>query len=922
MSGALFKSKVGDKARREKNLRRSTLSFDAEEDLEERQQQQPRRATAVLSTADDHRASDDGDEGNGADVVKRAAPVRSHQHRRKAGARYKGAPLADAEEQRAGRRPAVGMAVGDDYDAPSEEARSAGSAGDGMYSKEALAALRNNAIHIGASAAPSTSPPSSGAPPSTTERPVVRVTDSSDDDETMSADATAQQQRMIRRARTQRARRRAMTEISGEDFIPLTPASASASSSVPHPQVLADDDDDDDVSVQRVVSRSAIIIDDDAAPPRTFARSAVDWDGDGDEHPTLLREDDTDDVVDVTNDAREVPGEDRLLFGDDGREQRRADRQKGIQSSLLSADRSQHGEDVDSELEEWEEEQLRKGGVRFQQAPRPREPISHRDLRAGVESRAPNPGQPAISSLSYAALHSSLVSHLSTLRQTQAATVAQSSTLLARLSALRERQAALQRKAEETEEAFVFYQEMRAWMSALLAMLAEKVEDIDEAWQEMTRMRARRGEQRAERRRLYRQDEADDAKGAASSDDVREVDDFGRDLGYVREVDRERRDEVRRKVGELIQAERRRRKAAAITAEALGKDAALYVVAEQMDGWESEDEWYEEAEGTASTTAAAFASFREDVSAIMSDVDAEWRDLHVVAGHLHHWKERYPAAYHDAFIALSVPRLLAPFVRLHLMTFDILPPLSSSPSPYASPFLLSSLSWYDALSRYASSPRAGDDDPDAALVASTVRALLCPLLLAVIKDEWDVSSEREGTRLRQALEQLQTVLGSSDDKILQAWTELRAAVEDRLRREVDDAVRMGWQPGEAAKSSDEAVRRWCVRSVKLLCAVQAWVPLSQACVDIAERQALSVVAAALRVMDGIQGGDGAVTEAGWRVLQLIGDVIARYRCPGAHQPGWLVAMSVTLLQHERRDVAALQRSWQRLLPPQPRNQRI
>ena len=852
--GVAFKSK-GDKAKREKSLRKSTLSFDAEDEPSERPSPRP----SVPASHPPPHAGGDADD----DDVDSLAAMRAERQRRKE--RHSSRSKASLDAPRPLQRPVNSVTVGDDYDTRAElameddGAQGENEGGAGLYSKEGLAALRNNAIHVGAR---STSPSSSPAP-----QPTASPIPLDDVDSALSPHEAARQQRLIRDAKTQRARARALADA-GEDFIPLSSS---------HPLPTHSPDDDDDVAIERVVTRNTIVLD-GAPAARVYAAVS---DGE-EEHGTLMREDDTDDVVDVTGDAREVEGGDRLHFGDDGRQQRKEKRRKEIEDTLMTGERipaspashiSVDSEEVDSEMEEWEVEQLKKGGVKVRD-PRPVDPIVHRPPKADTHRPPPpNASQPAISSLSYTTLHSSLVSHLSSLRQVHASTLSHSASLVSRVADLRASQLALQRKAEETEEAFEFYQEMRTWLQSLLAMLAEKVEDIDEAWEEMTRMRRRRGEVRRERHRLLLQDEWEDAFGKSGStlDAVPEVDEFGRDVGYVREIDRQRRDDIRRQVDGLLRLQKERRKK---EVNAPSKDLDdIHRAAAEVDGWESEEELLDEVDGSAALDSAALSSFHEDVRAVMSDVDVEWRDLDVVAGHFEHWKRRYPKAYEEAFIDLSIPKVFAPYIRLELMQMQLLPSLSTSPSPYDEAFAFSSLPWFHSVQRYVGTLGHEPADEDSPILSSLLSSLFCPLLASIIREEWDVSSERQAIRLQAVVQKLLPPPSASDRA---ARADLRSALLERLTAEVDETAQRRPPLTVAASGSGEAVRRWCVRQLKLLHVTR----MLRYKVDdkddrVLRRQARSSVVDVIYLLTLMGEQSGEEVEKGLSVIMLMVEVVER-----------------------------------------------
>ena len=55
---------------------------------------------------------------------------------------------------------------------------------------------------------------------------------------------------------------------------------------------------------------------------------------------------------------------------------------------------------------------------------------------------------------------------------------------------------------------------------------------------------------------------------------------------------------------------------------------------------------------------------------IFSDAAEEYSQLSVVKEKFEKWKRDYSASYHDAYMALSVPEIFSPYVRLELLKWD------------------------------------------------------------------------------------------------------------------------------------------------------------------------------------------------------------------------------------------------------------
>ncbi len=65
---------------------------------------------------------------------------------------------------------------------------------------------------------------------------------------------------------------------------------------------------------------------------------------------------------------------------------------------------------------------------------------------------------------------------------------------------------------------------------------------------------------------------------------------------------------------------------------------------------------------------------------VFADASEEYGSLPAVKDRLEKWKQQQPGAYADAYMSLSVPAVMAPFVRLELLRWD--PLFGSSTGQY------------------------------------------------------------------------------------------------------------------------------------------------------------------------------------------------------------------------------------------------
>ena len=60
----------------------------------------------------------------------------------------------------------------------------------------------------------------------------------------------------------------------------------------------------------------------------------------------------------------------------------------------------------------------------------------------------------------------------------------------------------------------------------------------------------------------------------------------------------------------------------------------------------------------------------EASTSVLADAAEEYGSLPAVKTRLERWKRQQPGAYADAYMSLSVPAVMAPFVRLELLQWD------------------------------------------------------------------------------------------------------------------------------------------------------------------------------------------------------------------------------------------------------------
>ncbi|XP_037080200.1 PAX3- and PAX7-binding protein 1-like [Pollicipes pollicipes] len=201
--------------------------------------------------------------------------------------------------------------------------------------------------------------------------------------------------------------------------------------------------------------------------------------------------------------------------------------------------------------------------------------------------------------------------------------------------------------------------------------------------------------------------------------------------------------------------------------------------ADHPDGLSSDDE-------TAATDGDQFQKDRDavlhDAAAVMADVEEDFSTLAGVCRHFVEWRRIDAQAYRDAYVSLSLPRALAPLVRLQMLAWN---PLAEGECPE-----LESHAWFAELvvfgaDRAADSEEALRDDPDCLLVSRVLERVVLPKMTALVDQVWDPMSNAQTLRLvhlvRQLVRDYPTVSGTSGQlrRLLQAVvTAFKASIKD------------------------------------------------------------------------------------------------------------------------------------------------
>ena len=345
---------------------------------------------------------------------------------------------------------------------------------------------------------------------------------------------------------------------------------------------------------------------------------------------------------------------------------------------------------------------------------------------------------------------------------------------------------------------YIFTQKIRAYVTDVCSMLAEKSPLVEELQEELQRAAEERAVAYNRRRTDRDTEERIPAEGAVSaalaslsqgagmqqaeiaanaaaetaekdliagSHIPVELDEFGRDANAHR----------RNKIKERLAVRReklRTQKSQRLANEGSGGGEQGDLIDSLGDVTTSESE--SEVEG--------YSKRKEEVleagEAAFRDAADEFGSLSAVKQQLEEWKRRYPGQYNDAYMSESVPALFAPFIRLELLSWT---PLDA---PGSKNFQgIDQLAWHKLLFDYGMpidgrEPSHGDGDAD--LIPRLVKVLVLPIALAVVERLWDPFSAQESATIAAMLGELMVYLDPGSEGLVRIVQETQRRLEESV----------------------------------------------------------------------------------------------------------------------------------------------
>lgn len=163
------------------------------------------------------------------------------------------------------------------------------------------------------------------------------------------------------------------------------------------------------------------------------------------------------------------------------------------------------------------------------------------------------------------------------------------------------------------------------------------------------------------------------------------------------------------------------------------------------------------------------------LSTVWMDVEEEYSTMVSTQKVLQDWKAQYAGSYQEAYIALSVPGILAPYVKYELIAWMPFTPEGCQ---------LAAMEWYNALFSYGMTDDTPSDDPDLVLVPKMIEKVVLPAVLHAINFNWQpLSSVQQASALQLVDDLIAHLEGTHSKQVNNLLSAVAAAFRHRSAEE-------------------------------------------------------------------------------------------------------------------------------------------
>ncbi|XP_043280862.1 PAX3- and PAX7-binding protein 1 isoform X2 [Venturia canescens] len=485
-------------------------------------------------------------------------------------------------------------------------------------------------------------------------------------------------------------------------------------------------------------------------------------------------------------------------------------RREAFLASQTSAKLSDNESEHDHEEEEWEAQQIRKGVTGAQIAAAQQDSIMQQQYSMGMNCNqmlrvsgvplemvlmpAPppppsiNPPDPTkITPITPQEVIEKMRGRIGTLQQVYRRHQMDQAQLDEELEQTMKEMDECELRAPRLAQRFRYYQELRGYVTDLVECLDEKlplVIGLEERWLELY---GERSNELMERRRQDTRDQAEEITTAARGQSTRRgVEDEAR---VRRATEREGRRARRRRARELTPT-----------------------LPKHIDGMSSDDEVTEQQN-------LAFKQTKEDIDSdshdVFSDVVDDFCTVRGILAKLESWKEMDAEAYSEAYVSLCIPKIIAPVIRLQLLTWN---PIMESAD-------LERTKWYNALLLYALDQHETESslrrDPDVKIIPMTIEKVVVPKLTLIVEKIWDPMSTSQTLRLVGTVSRLIRDNPTLNDTS-KPLEKLFNTILDKIKSAVENDVFIPIFPKQVLDTKHQFFQRQFAMAVKLLRNLLSW----------------------------------------------------------------------------------------------------
>lgn len=127
---------------------------------------------------------------------------------------------------------------------------------------------------------------------------------------------------------------------------------------------------------------------------------------------------------------------------------------------------------------------------------------------------------------------------------------------------------------------------------------------------------------------------------------------------------------------------------------------------------------------------------------LFEDVDDEYCQISLISKKFEEWSIEQSVSYNEAYIALCLPKLYTPFVRLALVTWN----------PLESDQMLLNMKWFKDLASYNLRRKLSEDEIK--IIPTIVEKMIVPKITGYIEQVWDPLSSNQTNRLQKLIRNL------------------------------------------------------------------------------------------------------------------------------------------------------------------------